>query len=80
MVLFEQSEEPVVLQAAGNENAVFVLGSAVPHAYPLHLGMYSVHTLAQALAKGERRIAELGRQLERVGGRRTASGTIPIFR
>lgn len=80
MVLFEQSEAPIVLQAAGNENAVFVLGSAVPHPYPLHLGMYSVHTSAEALAAGERRIAELGSKLKETGDRRTASGTVPVFR
>ena len=59
---------------------MFVLGSAVPHPYPLHLGYYSVHTSAQALEIGERRIAELGRKLQDAGDRRTASGTIPVFR
>ncbi|WP_443082914.1 hypothetical protein [Variovorax sp. HW608] len=44
---------------------MFVLGSAVPHSYPLHVGYYSVHTSAQALEAGDRR---------------TASGTIPVFR
>ncbi len=80
MVLFEHSEEPIVLQAAGNENAIFVLGSAVPHPHPLHLGMYSVHTSAEALAQGERRIAELGRKLKESGDRRMVSGTVPVFR
>ena len=39
MVIFESEETPIVLQATGSENTVFVLGSAVPH-----LGHYSVHT------------------------------------
>ncbi|RQR24617.1 pirin family protein [Burkholderia sp. Bp9142] len=80
MVIFEQGEEPIILQAAAHESAVFVLGSAVPHPHPLHLGYYSVHTSAAALEEGERRIAELGRQLKAAGSRRTASGTIPVFR
>ncbi|MDG4553597.1 MAG: pirin family protein [Candidatus Competibacter sp.] len=80
MVVFEPGEMPLVFEASGNDDAVFVLGSAVPHPYPLHLGNYSVHTSAQALKTGERRIAELGRQLKEAGDRRRASGTIPVFR
>lgn len=80
MAIFEPGETPVVLTAAADKDAVFVLGSAVPHPYPLHLGNYSVHTSANALAAGEQRIAELGRQLKKTGDRRTASGTVPVFR
>lgn len=80
MVVFEPGEAPIAFAASGKEDAVFVLGSAVPHPYPLHLGSYSVHTSAQALEAGERRIAELGRRLKNAGDRRTASGTIPVFR
>ncbi|WP_200954494.1 pirin family protein [Rhizobacter sp. Root1221] len=80
MVLFEHGEEAIALQAGAGEDAVFVLGSAVPHPHPLHLGHYSVHTSAAALVEGERRIAELGRQLRAMGDRRTSSGTVPVFR
>ncbi|KAF1018558.1 MAG: hypothetical protein GAK30_03627 [Paracidovorax wautersii] len=80
MVVFEHGEAAITLEASGEQNAVFVLGSAVPHPHPLHLGSYSVHTSAQALQAGERRIAELGRKLREAGDRRTASGTIPVFR
>lgn len=80
LVVFEPDEAPVMLESSGTEDAVFVLGSAVPHPHPLHLGYYSVHTSAHALEVGERRIAELGRRLKEAGDRRTASGTIPIFR
>lgn len=80
MVVFEPGDTPLVLAASGKEDAVFVLGSAVPHPYPLHLGNYSVHTSAQALEAGERRIGELDRKLKEAGDRRTASGTIPVFR
>lgn len=80
MVIFEQGEKPIILEASKREDAVFVMGSAVPHPYPLHLGNYSVHTSAQALEAGERRIAELGKKLKAAGDRRTASGTIPVFR
>jgi len=79
MVVFEQSEQEIALQA-GAEDAVFVLGSAVPHPYSLHLGSYSVHTSAAALREGETRIAELGRQLKANGVQRTASGTVPVLR
>jgi len=80
MVSFNSSEDPITLQALGQEDAVFVLGSAVPHPHALHLGYYSVHTSEQALEQGERRIAELGKKLKAAGDRRTASGVIPVFR
>ncbi|RDK08941.1 pirin family protein [Cupriavidus lacunae] len=80
MVSFAQGETPIVLEALTQEDAVFVVGSAVPHPHPLHLGYYSVHTSAQALEAGERRIAELGRNLGDAEARRTASGTIPVLR
>jgi redox-sensitive bicupin YhaK (pirin superfamily) len=80
MVIFETGEVPIALQADAGQEAVFVLGSAVPHPYDMHLGYYSVHTSAEALQKGERRIAELERLLRTTGNRATASGTIPVFR
>ena len=80
MVVFEHGQTPITLDAFGEEDAVFVLGSAVPHPHPLHLGYYSVHTSADALKAGERRIAELGRKLQEAGDRRTESGTVPVFR
>lgn len=80
MVVFETGEVPITLQADEGQHAVFVLGSAVPHPFPLHLGYYSVHTSARALATGETRIAELGTRLREVGDRKTAAGTIPVFR
>ncbi|KAB2913573.1 MAG: pirin family protein [Hyphomicrobiaceae bacterium] len=80
MVIFEEGEAPIPLRATGGEDTVFVLGSAVPHPHTLHLGNYSVHTSAEALARGERRIAELGRRLKEQGDRSTASGTVPVFR
>jgi hypothetical protein len=48
--------------------------------YPLHLGAYSVHTSADALAAGERHIRELRQRLDATGDRRTASGSTPVFR
>jgi redox-sensitive bicupin YhaK (pirin superfamily) len=80
MAIFAPGNAPVVLENPSEEDAVFVLGSAVPHPHPLHLGSYSVHTSAEALEIGERRIAELGRTLRDAGDRRTASGTIPVWR
>jgi redox-sensitive bicupin YhaK (pirin superfamily) len=80
MAVFESGEAPIVLTNAGEEDAVFVLGSAVPHRHDLHLGNYSVHTSAQALEAGERRIAELYRVMVAAGDRRTDSGTVPVYR
>jgi redox-sensitive bicupin YhaK (pirin superfamily) len=80
MVVFEHSEEAIVLKARGETGAVFVLGSAIPHPHALHLGYYSVHTSSRALARGEQRIAELGRALAEAGDRRTQSGATPVFR
>ena len=45
----------------------FVLGSAVPHPHDLVLGYYSVHTSADALVEGERRIGEIRSALVRQG-------------
>jgi redox-sensitive bicupin YhaK (pirin superfamily) len=80
MAVFENGEAPVTLTAHGDADAVFVLGSAVPHPHPLHLGYYSVHTSATALARGEERIVELGRRLAEAGDRRISSGSVPVFR
>jgi redox-sensitive bicupin YhaK (pirin superfamily) len=80
MAVFERGGSSITMTARGDADAVFVLGSAVPHPHPLHLGYYSVHTSASALARGEERIAELGRKLSEAGDRRTRSGSIPVFR
>ena len=80
MVVFESSEAPIALENAGEADAVFVFGSAVPHRHDLHLGNYSVHTSAQALQAGEQRIAELHRAMLAEGDRRTGSGTVPVYR
>jgi redox-sensitive bicupin YhaK (pirin superfamily) len=80
MAVFEEGVLPITLENTGDEDAVFVLGSAVPHRHDLHLGSYSVHTTAQALEAGERRIAELRRRMVAAGDRRTGSGTLPIYR
>ena len=63
LVVFEQSGQAVTFTA--KTDVEFVLGSAAPHDHELVLGNYSVHTSAQALLEGERRIASLGSQLTR---------------
>lgn len=80
MAVLEDGESPITLTSSGTGDAVFVLGSAVPHDHPLHLGYYSVHTNADALVRGEARIAELQRTLVAAGDRRTNSGTTPVYR
>jgi len=78
--IFEASEAPITLAGAEGAGATFVLGSAVPHPYELHLGAYSVHTSADALAAGERNLRALKTRLDARGDRRTASGSTPVFR
>jgi redox-sensitive bicupin YhaK (pirin superfamily) len=80
MVVFDNSEAPIAVTNTGDSEAVFVLGSAVPHPHQLHLGNYSVHTSAQALQAGENRIAELHRTMVATGDRHTGSGTVPVYR
>ena len=80
LVIFEAGEIPVTFEGVERTGATFVLGSAVPHPYELHLGAYSVHTSADALAAGERNLRELKKRLDTTGDRRTGSGSTPVFR
>jgi redox-sensitive bicupin YhaK (pirin superfamily) len=80
LAIFDNSEAPITLEGVAGIGATFVLGSAVPHPHPLHLGSYSVHTSAEALAAGERHIRELKARLEASGDRRTETGSTPVFR
>lgn len=80
MVLFDQSQQPITLEAGQGGDAIFVIGSATPHPHDLHLGDYSVHTSADALAKGEANIERLRGLLVEAGDRRNASGNVPVFR
>jgi len=65
LVVFDSGNR--VLEFEALEDTGFVLGSAVKHPHELFLGNYSVHTSAQALAKGEANIVELGKQLRAAG-------------
>ena len=52
---------------ATSDNTRIIVASALPHNFPLSLGMYSVHTNAESLARGEARINEIGERLSREG-------------
>jgi len=80
LVIFEANEIPITFEGVEGTGPAFVLGSAVPHPYELHLGAYSVHTSADALAAGERNLRELKKRLDTTGDRRTGSGSTPVFR
>jgi redox-sensitive bicupin YhaK (pirin superfamily) len=80
LAIFDNGDAPITLEGVAGFGATFVLGSAVPHPYPLHLGSYSVHTSAEALAAGERHIRELKQRLDASGDRRTKTGSTPVFR
>lgn len=62
MAVFEESGQAIELHAA--RDTEFVIGSAAKHPHPLVLGYYSVHTSADALYRGERRIREIGAALD----------------
>ncbi|WP_417884347.1 pirin family protein [Vibrio rumoiensis] len=79
MVMFNNDEEGIDIQSL-SEEAVFVLGSAIPHEETLHLGSYSVHTSAEALVAGEKRIIELRNKIRSSKEMNTEIGTVPIFR
>jgi redox-sensitive bicupin YhaK (pirin superfamily) len=59
MAVFADGAGPIDMLADGAVE--FVIGSAARHPHPLVTGYYSVHTSPQALAQGERNIAELER-------------------
>jgi redox-sensitive bicupin YhaK (pirin superfamily) len=65
VAVFAESEDAIEVRAEGDTS--FVLGSAVKHPYPLVLGHYSVHTSAEALARGQAEIARIGRRLRAEG-------------
>ena len=80
LVIFEPGDAPITVEGAEGTGATFVIASAVPHPYELHLGAYSAHTTADALAAGERNLRELKKRLDARGDRRTTSGSTPVFR
>jgi redox-sensitive bicupin YhaK (pirin superfamily) len=65
LVAFEPSNRAIEFEA--KTDAEFMLGSAVPHPHDLVLGYYSVHTSAEALRRGETRIAEIRDKLSQEG-------------
>ncbi|MEX2126042.1 MAG: hypothetical protein WD795_19280 [Woeseia sp.] len=65
LAVFEESGGAIEVQAEGDTS--FVFGSAIKHPHSLVLGYYSVHTSAEALAKGEAEIRRVGRQLRAEG-------------
>ena len=66
-VLDEFGETIEVKRADESTVTRVLVASAVPHPYPLSLGMYSVHTNAESLAKAEARIDQIGEELSRQG-------------
>lgn len=65
LAVLEEGESVLRFEARGDTS--FVFGTAVKHPHPLVLGYYSVHTSAQALAKGEAQIDRIGEQLRASG-------------
>lgn len=80
MLVFQPSPQAITLESSADAETLFVIGSAAPHPHDLHLGNYSVHTSADALAKGEANIERLRKLLIEAGDRRNGSGSIPVFR
>jgi redox-sensitive bicupin YhaK (pirin superfamily) len=65
LAIFAPGHQPVEFVA--ETDAEFMLGSAARHPHNLVLGTYSVHTNADALAAGERRIREIYDDLVQAG-------------
>ncbi len=65
VAIFDTSSLSIDVVANGATS--FVVGTAVPHPYPLALGHYSVHTSQAALAHGEAEIRRIGQQLRAQG-------------
>jgi redox-sensitive bicupin YhaK (pirin superfamily) len=65
LAVFEESRSAIEFEA--QDDAAFILGSAIKHPHDLVLGYYSVHTNPDALEKGEANIARIGRQLRAAG-------------
>lgn len=79
LAYFKSGNGSVRLTAGSQEDAVFVLGSAIPHPHDLKLGYYSVHTSLEALKMGEAKIVELKSRL--LARKDSASAkSVPIFR
>lgn len=82
MVIFDDSDGAIEMRATGDVDTRLVIGSALPHPHPLHLGNYSVHTSAAALKAGEQHIMDLRKKLiERERQRpHNADGSVPVLR
>jgi redox-sensitive bicupin YhaK (pirin superfamily) len=65
LAVFEES--PGAIDVHASVDTSFVFGSAIKHPHPLVLGHYSVHTSAEALARGEAEIERIGAQLRAAG-------------
>jgi redox-sensitive bicupin YhaK (pirin superfamily) len=65
LAVFEESNGAIQFEA--QDDAAFILGSAIKHPHDLVLGYYSVHTHPDALERGEANIARIGRQLSAAG-------------
>jgi redox-sensitive bicupin YhaK (pirin superfamily) len=65
LAAFEPSSDAVEFEA--RTDAEFVLGSAVPHAYDLVLGSYSVHTTPAALRAAQAHISAIRTRLVQEG-------------
>lgn len=81
MVVLDASDGAIELRSTGTEAARLVVGTAVPHPHPLHMGSHSVHTSHATLAEGERHILALREKLiERERQRPQANGSVPVLR
>ncbi|MFJ2684969.1 pirin family protein [Pseudomonas sp. NPDC087342] len=80
LVAFEPGNGALTLEAGDQGDAVFVLGSAVPHPHELKMGSYSVHTSMQALNTGEANIQRLGERLRAQTSPESGTRSTPIYK
>jgi hypothetical protein len=65
ILIFEQRDGSIDLESIGQQPAVFVVGSAVPHPHELVMGAYSIHTSERALIVAENNLELLRRRSPR---------------
>ena len=80
IVAFEHSDMGITVTSAGNQDAVFVLGSAIVHDHDLALGYYSVHTSQDALQRGEANIAAIRARMPKAVAESRSGQAVPIFK
>lgn len=80
LAMLDRSDAKVRFVNNGVEEAVFLLGCAVPHEHAMYTGHYSIHTSRAALDAGEAHIVALAHELRAQRNLQDAKGIVPVLR